>query len=99
MEVCQNGANKHKWPYWGKFLSEAFFSAFSMVFLSLASDFRFRRLTRNASASRLVSAAERGVRGLFAMPKHGKVGAFCQVMRVAKAQGLWHVSPHSGALL
>ena len=26
-------------------------------------------------------------------PKHGKVGAFCQVMRVAKAQGLWHVSP------
>ena len=103
----------------------------------MAKDFRFRRLTRKASANRLVSAAERGVRGLFAISIEmerlaipvklraccGKVADFAdnnmlQVNnlarilfawvkppkrnargRVAKGLGLWHVSPHSGALL
>jgi hypothetical protein len=66
-EVRQIGVNKHKWPHWGKAYSEACFFAFAVIFLSLANDFRFKRLIRKASASRLVSAADRGVRGLFAM--------------------------------
>jgi hypothetical protein len=44
------------------------FSAFAANFWALVRAFRFNRLIRKASASRLVSAADRGVRGFFAIP-------------------------------
>jgi hypothetical protein len=52
----------------GQGYSVSRFSAFTVNFWALAKAFRFSRLIRKASASRLVSAADRGVRGLFAIP-------------------------------